>query len=156
MVLATHALVGAVIGKNVENIWIIALLSIIFHYVLDAIRHGEYVATMNDKNAFKNTWWKIVLDFLTGSIIVLFIIHFKNFDVITTRNIFIGMFFSMLPDSFTLIYWKTRWKFLENLCKFHAWCHRLPRFSPERDWSLKNETYEIVIFLVAIFILLLL
>ena len=147
MVLATHALVGAVIGKNIENIWIIALLSIIFHYVLDTIKHGEYVATMNDKNAFRNTSWKIALDFGSGLAIILSIIYFKDFDAATIKNIFIGMFFSMLPDGFTLVYWKTHWKLFEKLYKFHSWCHRLPRFSPERDWSFKNETYEIVIFL---------
>ncbi|MFH0969036.1 MAG: hypothetical protein V1804_00845 [Patescibacteria group bacterium] len=153
MILTTHALVGAVIGKNIENPWIIAMLSLVFHYLLDLIRHGEYVETFDSKVAFKNTWWKVVLDFSIGLAIILLIIHFNKFDAITVRNIFIGMFFSMLPDLFTFIYWKFRWKFFEKLYKFHSWCHHLPRFSPERQWNLKNETYEIIIFLASISIL---
>jgi len=154
MILATHALVGAVIGKNIENPWIIIILSLVFHYIVDFIKHGEYVETFDSKVAFRNTWWKVVLDFSVGLAVILFIINFKNFDATITRNIFIGMFFSMLPDSFTLIYWKTRWKSFEKLYKFHSWCHRLPRFSPERDWKLHNEIYEITIFFASIAILL--
>ncbi|MFA5777532.1 MAG: hypothetical protein WC906_03775 [Parcubacteria group bacterium] len=155
MILTTHALVGAVIGKNIQNPWIIIILSLAFHYILDAVRHGEYVETFDNKVAFKNTWWKIVLDFSVGLAIILLVIRFKNFDAITVRNIFIGMFFSMFPDSLTLIYWKTRWKFFEKLYKFHSWCHRLPRFSPEREWKLQNEIYEIAIGLIMTVILIL-
>ena len=154
MILTTHALVGAVIGKNVDSPWIIIILSLVFHYLLDFVKHGEYVETFDSKVAFKNTWWKVLLDISVGLATILFIIHTKNFDAITTRNIFLGMFFSMLPDAFTLIYWKTRWKFFEKLYKFHSWCHRLPRFSPERKWNLKNEKYEIAIFIFLLAIIL--
>ena len=156
MVLTTHALVGAVIGENIKNPWIIIVLSLVFHYLLDTVKHGEYVETFDSKVAFKNTWWKVILDLGMGTIIILSLIHFKNFDAITVRNIFIGMFFSMLPDAFTLIYWKTHWKSFEKLYKFHSWCHRLPRFSPERKWEINNEIYEITIFLASIAILVLL
>lgn len=156
MILTTHALAGAVIGKNISNPWLIIILSIIIHYAIDFIRHGEYVETFDSKTAFKNTWWKIALDFSIGLAIILFIIYFKKFDAISIRNIFIGMFFSMFPDSLTLIYWKTHWKFFEKLYLFHSWCHRLPRYSPQRNWNLKNETYEIILAsaAIAIFILL--
>ena len=147
MILTTHALAGAVVGKYVDSPWIIIILSLALHYLLDAVKHGEYVETFDSKMAFKNTWWKVVLDFSIGSIIILFIIHFNNFETATIKNIFLGMFFSMLPDGLTFIYWKFRWKFFEKLYKFHAWCHRLPRFSPERNWELRNEIYEIIILL---------
>lgn len=154
MVLATHALAGAVIGKNIRNPWIVIVLSLAFHYVFDFVKHGEYAETMDSKTAFKNTWWKIAVDLSIGLATVLLIIHFENLDAATIRNIFIGMFFSMFPDLLTLIYWKTHWKFFEKLYKFHSWCHRLPRTSPERKWNLKSETYEIIIFLaLVIFIL---
>lgn len=156
MILATHALAGAVIGKNIESPWIIIFLSLIVHYALDMMRHGEYVSTMDDKSAFKNTWRKTVLDFSIGLATILLIIHFKNFDQTTVRNIFIGAFFSMLPDSFTLIYWKTHWKIFEKLYKFHTWCHRIPRNSPERKWGLEHARNDIFISLIAIVILLLL
>jgi hypothetical protein len=153
MILATHALAGAVVGKNIENPWIIIVLSLVFHYVIDAVKHGEYIKTFDSKVAFKNTWWKVVLDLLLGFILIISIIIFKKFDFLTIRNISIGIFFSMFPDLLTFIYWKTRWKFFEKFYRFHSWCHRLPRFSPERKWNFKNEIYEIAMFLTAIVIL---
>jgi hypothetical protein len=154
MILATHTLAGAVIGKNIQNPWIIAVLSLIFHYILDTVKHGEYVETFDSKVGFGNTWWKVLLDLSSGFSILLAILLYLRPDAATVRNIFIGSFFSMLPDFFTFIYWGTRWKFFEKLYKFHTYCHRLPRFSPERQWKLSNETYEIIIGLTAIVILL--
>lgn len=147
MVLTTHALAGAVIGKNISNIWMVIFLSLAVHYALDSIRHGEYVGTMEDKYAVKDNWWKIALDFGFGMFVIGLMLCFLNFDQINVRNIFWGIFFSMLPDSLTLIYWKTRWKFFRTIYKFHHWCHRLPRIAPERRWDFRNEIYEIMVFL---------
>lgn len=152
MVLTTHALAGAVIGKNISDPWIIAILSIVFHYIFDAIRHGEYVDTMDSKTALKNTCWKVAVDFSLAVILILVIVH--EFDSLTVRNIFIGIFFSVLPDFFTFLYWQTKKKFLKPLYKFHTWCHRLPRKSPKRKWKLKNEIYEIIILSISIILLL--
>lgn len=154
MVLATHALAGAVIGKYIGSPIAIAGISIVLHYAMDRIKHGEYVETMDSKTAFKNTWWKIALDFSIGLAIILLIITIGKFGTDIIRNIFIGMFFSMLPDLFTAIYWKTRWKLFKKLYNFHVWCHRLSRLSPERKWNLGNEAYEIIIDLAMIIILL--
>lgn len=153
MVLTTHALAGAVIGKYVDSPWIIIILSLIFHYLMDAIRHGEYVEKFDSKVAFKNTWLKVSLDFFLGLSIIFSVIYFNNLDKNTIRNIFLGSFFSVLPDGLTFIYWKFRWKVFEKLYKFHAWCHRLPRTSPEREWEFRNEIYEIILALIAIAIL---
>lgn len=146
MILATHALAGAVIGKNISSPWIIIVLSIAFHYIFDSIHHGEYVAKQHNMRALEKTWWKVSLDLLTGLAIIFSLIYFQHLDFITTRNIVIGMFFSMFPDFLTLIHWKLKWKFLEKLYQFHKWCHRLPRNDPERQWNFKNETIEIFIF----------
>jgi hypothetical protein len=154
MILATHALAGAVIGKNIQNPWIIIVLSLAFHYILDAVKHGEYVESFDHKVTIGNTWWKVALDLLLGLMLVFSTVLFKKFDFLTTRNIFIGVFFSMLPDLFTLVYWKTRWKFFEKLYKFHTWCHRFPPFSSEREWKLSNEIYETIIFIFLLAIIL--
>ncbi len=42
MILATHALTGAVIGKNIDSIPLIILASLAIHYAMDGFRHGEY------------------------------------------------------------------------------------------------------------------
>ena len=154
MILTTHALVGAVIGKNINNPYLIVLLSIIIHFAMDHLRHGEY---LNRKSSFKNTWWKVVLDFSTGIIIISLILSF-NINKFTNQeflNIFLGIFFSMLPDLFTVLYWKLGIKPLKILFDFHASIHKHQQGAPERDWTLRNARNDILISILAITLLLL-
>lgn len=154
MILATHALVGAAIGKSVENPYLIVLLSIIVHFFLDSFRHGEYfdsrIATVKD------TAWKILLDLSTAGVIILFFILSTDSNFSLTRNILLGAFFSMLPDFFTVLFWKFHWKFLGKIKAFHSFSHRysrFPKFSPERQWTLRNTINDILFSSIAIIIL---
>ena len=154
MILTTHALVGAAIGKNIENPYFVILLSLMIHFFLDSFRHGEYfdsrVATIKD------TAWKILLDlFIPASIILFFILStHSNFSL--TRNILLGAFFSILPDFFTVLLWTFHWKILKKIKEFHSFCHyywRFPKFSPERQWTLRNALNDILFSTIAIIIL---
>lgn len=149
MILTTHALVGAAIGKNVSNIWLIAILSFISHFILDRLRHGEYLNRENYGGAF----WKTTVDLAIGLSIIGGIYYFSNLSQTEIRNILIGSFFSMFPDALTLIYWKTKIKFLEPFYRFHTWVHNYPLGSPERQWNLRNATNDIIISLIAIIVL---
>ena len=151
--LATHALVGAAIGDKIDNPWIIIAASLAMHYFLDSFRHGEYVESFDSKVAFKNTWWKIVLDFFSGLIIVLLIIHYQNFDRAKTLNILLGSFASMFPDLLTLLYWKFKFPILGKIYRFHAWAHKYPRNAPERQWNFRNSANDIIFSLIAIIII---
>lgn len=154
MILTTHALTGAVIGKNIENPWIIIVVSLVVHFLMDTLRHGEYVESFDSKVAFKNTWWKVTLDLSSVLICIALIINFEKLTSLEIRNILIGIFFSMFPDLLTLIYWKFRLKILFPIYQFHSWVHRYPRFSKERIWNIKNEANDIIISLIAILLLL--
>lgn len=151
MILTTHALVGAVIGKNIQDPWLIITLSLIFHFALDSLRHGEYfdsrIATIKD------TAWKVILDLsISGTIILIFLFFFSsNFH--TTRNVLMGSFFSMFPDLLTVLFWKFRWNILGKIKKIHELAHRysrFPAFSPERQWTLRNATNDILISAITI------
>ena len=150
MILTTHALVGAVLGKNISNPWIVAAVAIPLHFIMDHFRHGEY---LNRNSKIRNTWWKIALDFFGGIIIVFAISHFMHFSSATIKLMAIGMFFSMLPDFTTLLYWKFHWPFLKHIHDFHAWCHKYPPFSKEREWTLRNGRNDILFSLLAIILL---
>ncbi|HBO16706.1 MAG: hypothetical protein UR69_C0004G0070 [Candidatus Moranbacteria bacterium GW2011_GWE2_35_2-] len=150
MILTTHALAGAAIGKNFDNPWLIILLSLAFHYIMDSFRHGEY---LDRKSFFKNTWWKVVLDLFIGLTIIGVAIFSKNFNLRETSIILLGSFFSMLPDLLTVFYWKLNFKILEKIFNFHAWVHKHPPFSPERAWTFRNSLNDIIFSLVAIFLL---
>lgn len=149
MILATHALVGAALGKNLENPWLIVVISLVVHFALDSFRHGEYVESFDSKVAFKNTWWKIALDLFFGSLIIGFFIYYQNIDRSKIVNILLGSFSSMFPDLLTLIYWKFKIPILGKIYKFHVWIHRHPRHTPERVWNLRNATNDILFSLIA-------
>lgn len=155
MILTTHALVGAVIGEKISNPWIIIALSLPLHYILDTFRHGEYVEMFDSKVAFKNTWWKIALDFFLGAIIILLFIYFKNITQEKIFNILLGSFASMFPDLLTLLYWKFKLPILKKAYAFHTWVHRYPRNTPERIWNLRNSLNDFLFSLIAITLLIL-
>ncbi len=154
MILATHSLTGAVIGKYVNDSWLVILLSIVIHFLMDNLRHGEYEESFDSQAAFKNTWWKAALDLAAALLFIALFINFEKLTVLKIRNVLIGSFFSMFPDLLTFLYWKFRLKFLLPIYRFHSWAHRYPRFSKEREWNLRNAVNDIAISVIAIIILL--
>lgn len=153
MILATHTLVGAAIGEKIGSPWLIVFLSLAMHFILDAFRHGEYVESFNNNVTFKNTWWKVALDFFIGFLAVLLLIYFNQFSALQIKCIFIGVFASIFPDSLTFLYWKFNFPLLKKLYEFHSWCHKYPHSAPARAWTLHNATNDIVISVTAIIIL---
>ncbi|MCD6149501.1 hypothetical protein J7J13_01805 [bacterium] len=151
MILTTHALAGAVIGKNLNNPWLIIALVIPLHYIMDHFRHGEY---LNKQMPFRDNYWKVALDIATGLGIIGAVIFFKNFDLWQVFLILLGAFFSMFPDLLTLLYWKFNVEFLKKPYQLHKWVHKFPSNSPESQWNLRNAANDIIFSVLAIFLLL--
>lgn len=150
MTIVTHALVGAVIGKSIENPYLIVVVSLTSHFALDTLRHGEYISL---KSNIKDIW-KPLTDIFIGSLIVFLMSYFFVSSQHQLKNVLIGCIFSVLPDSITFLYWKLNCKFLKKIIDFHNWVHRYPRFSPEREWSFKNMRNDILIstIMIAVFL----
>ncbi|MFZ2192949.1 MAG: hypothetical protein WAV31_01785 [Candidatus Moraniibacteriota bacterium] len=151
MILTTHALTGAVIGKNISNPWIIIILSLIIHFIMDSFRHGEYFDSRTA--TIKDTAWKIILDLSFSGVIILSFLFFYKPDFHITRNVLLGSFFSIFPDLLTVLFWKFKWSFLGRIKNFHAFCHRysrFPAFSHERQWTLRNALNDILLSLIAL------
>ncbi|HEX7586122.1 MAG TPA: hypothetical protein VF390_00580 [Patescibacteria group bacterium] len=146
MILTTHALVGAALGKNINNPLVIIPVSLVVHYALDSFRHGDYI----DKNSkLKGNAWKVALDLFIGFFIILIYVYFSNSALPEIKNILIGSFFSMFPDLLTFLYWKTNLKILKTLYDFHKRVHKY--FHPEEiKFSLKNALNDILVSLLAI------
>lgn len=159
MILPTHALVGAVIGKNINNTWIVVFLAVAVHFIMDTFRHGEYLYANSKENYFRNSWWKVLLEIFTAIFAVFLIYHFGHFTSQNKKNILIGSIFSVLPDLITFLYWlNNRFSdhanyFLEKYYSFHSKIHRYPRNAPERAWTLRNARNDIIISLLAIILL---
>jgi hypothetical protein len=157
MILATHALTGAVIGKNINSPWLIIILSLAIHYFMDSFRHGEY---FDDRIAnIKNTWWKVAIDLLIGLSIIGLVIYFQKPDFAIIRNMLIGSFFSLFPDFLSVLYYLKKDNIiLSKIKSFHSWVHhysKFPKHSKERQWNFRNALNDIIISVVAIFLLLL-
>ncbi len=150
MILTTHALIGAALGKHLANPFIIAPLAIVLHYAFDTFRHGEY---LNQKSTLRNTTWKVILDLLLGLTVILFYLKFSNSAHEAAKNILIGTFFSLLPDLLTVLYWKLHFNFLEKIYHFHGWVHAFPQESKEREWNLRNSINDIVFSIIGIMFL---
>lgn len=97
MILTTHALVGAALGKNIDNLWILIPVSIIVHFILDTFRHGEYIETSDKKMTFRNTWWKVCLDISATLIFLALFLIFGKLSPTQSRNVLIGSFFQLFP-----------------------------------------------------------
>ncbi|KKP97796.1 MAG: hypothetical protein US25_C0064G0003 [Candidatus Moranbacteria bacterium GW2011_GWE1_36_7] len=153
MILTTHALVGAAVGKYIHNPLVLTTILIPLHYALDIFRHGEY---LNKKSTFKNTTWKVTLDLFVGGVIILVAIYAKNISSAISISMITGALISMFPDLLTVLYWKLNFKFLEKIYEFHQFVHgRFADGSPERAWTLRNVLNDIIFSLGAITLLLL-
>lgn len=106
MILAPHILVGAAIGSKFASLPGIIALSIFVHYLLDIIPHYDYnidnikkSESVFDKK-FLQAFSKIVLDFLAGTAIVMFLTLNSQYKV----NIFAGLAAALLPDFLFFIF----------------------------------------------------
>lgn len=150
MTLSTHALVGATLGKEIDNPFILIPVAIAVHFFLDTLRHGEYL----DRNStFKKVWWKATIDVTLSLCVIILFIYAQKFNISKVKNILFGVFFSLFPDLLTLLHWESNSKILEKISRFHNWIHKYPRFSKEREWSLRNSINDILISTVSIAIL---
>ncbi len=151
MILTTHALVGAALGKNISNPWLIAIVAIPLHFFLDHFRHGEYLGR---QSSVRKTWWKVALDLLIGFSIIAAYIFITHPAISIIRNILLGTFLSMLPDLATLLYWKLHFTFLRKIFQFHERVHPFPKGDQRYDWNLRNARNDILLSLLAIILLL--
>jgi len=149
MILTTHILSGALVGAEIKNPYEIAGLAIILHFLLDLLPHGDY---LNKKSSLKD-FWKVGIDLLIGFLLIAAIVFHRKetpVDILYLQNISIGIFFSLLPDGLTFLYWKMGMKFLKPIYNFHQKLHLAPDFSPKRQFRLKNNLWDILISLISL------
>jgi len=126
MILTVHALVGAAIGSKIHNLWIVSIVSIIIHFLLDRLPHRDYGPDKKWKNLSRGRLLffgsQIFIDFLIAVSLTYWIIVFLPSS---GRYILVGVFFSLLPDGFILLYhfneifFKKQIKILKKYYLFH-------------------------------------
>ena len=149
MILTTHLLSGAALGANIKNPWLVVILSLILHFILDTLPHGDY---LNQKSSWRD-FWKVIIDLALGLGIVFIIILSRDPALQTILNIAIGIFFSLLPDGTTFLYFFMKMKFIKPLKTFHENLHYYKNGAPEREFCFKNNLWDIFISLISLLIL---
>jgi hypothetical protein len=149
MILTTHILAGAVLGREINNPYAVAGLAVAMHFALDTLPHGDY---LNKESSFWE-FWKVAIDLVVGLGIVSAILFFRDPIPKNDLSIAIGIFFSLLPDGMTLLYMMGM-KFLKPIKKFHEKLHRYPESSPKHKFRLKNNLFDILVSFTAIIALL--
>ena len=99
MILTAHLLIGAIIAAKIKIVPLVILLAFLSHYLLDFVPHIEY----STKNIKEKQWrislpdfLKVILDFSVGLFLIL--IFFQKQPII-----FIGAFFAIVSDGFTIL-----------------------------------------------------
>lgn len=155
MILTTHLLSGAVIGANVKNPYAVAGLAVAVHFLMDIIPHGDYL----NKKSKLGEFWKVALDLAIGLLLVATVIFRRGetiSEILYMKNVTIGIFFSLLPDGITFLYWKMGMKFLKPIYNFHQKLHHFKNGSPQREFRLKNNYWDLLISLACLFLLIIL
>ena len=131
MILAIHAITGAVLASESQNIWAAAVIGLVSHYFLDSIPHIEYkiqdIQHGNFRSAIKE-FITVFIDLATALLVIIFFVYnFSYHQIILTLT---GAFFAILPDG--LVFWdyciKNKGKniftkFLDEHNQIHAKIH---------------------------------
>jgi hypothetical protein len=151
MTLAAHILAGAIIGEKINNPYAIVISSLAFHFILDAIPHGDYI---NKKSTLKDSW-RVILDFLVGMTVLTIFLSFRQIrPEAKIENIILAVFFSLLPDFTSFLHRFCKMKFLAPIKDFHESLHRQENGSTERAFTLQNSKFEVIIVLIGAILLL--
>jgi len=133
MILFPHIIVGAVIGAKIQNFWLIAVLGLISHFIMDRIPHWDHLApdyallfkATKQIKYFVKFLILIVIDGFIGLSIVSICLYFKNtLNLYSLKFVIVGIFFTVLPDAFLLLgYLTDKYKISKNYIKFHHFFH---------------------------------
>lgn len=123
MITTIHLLIGALIGKSFKSIWLIIILALISHYVLDFIPHTspheveDYLKNGVDGANKKDLLLKGI-EPLIGLILVGYLIYLNKEKALPMA---IGAFFAWFPDLIVYFAWlDTRWNLLDKIVPRHG------------------------------------
>ena len=144
MILATHAIAGAALGRLVPRYpWLAFLLGFASHFLLDAIPHWQYkvrskLYAKNPVDEFITPGKKlafdvavVTLDFLVGVFLAFrFLGHGFSLTGPNQLSLLLGAVGGAFPDGLQFLYFVFRNKPLLLFEKFHARWHASRNFDP--------------------------
>ncbi len=117
MFITPHMLVGAAIGVKASNPWTAFCFGLLSHYLIDFLPHWDYLKEIRINKL--EDFLKIFLDFIIGTIMVLFLV----WNLPNKLIIAIAVVSALLPDFLEFIYKNFKVKQLQFLSDFHHKIH---------------------------------
>ncbi|MBA3551131.1 hypothetical protein H0W32_02910 [Patescibacteria group bacterium] len=91
---------------------------------------------------------KIGFDFWIG--IGLVIVAYYQFPTQVFLAALVGALMGLIPDPLQFVYWKTRWKWMLPLQKFHMWMHSENRLKGHPILGILSQTAIMAVLLIAV------
>lgn len=150
MILTPHILAGAAVGSKIHNYWLVAVFSVLLHFILDIFPHKEYeiegLKTGKLNRQFLKDMAKVLLDLFAGVAIVVYLgIKTPNIKYMLT-----GAFFGCLPDFLMAVYYIFHLRILKYLENFHFKIHFFRNYPDSNSLRILSQ---VVAALVAIILL---
>ncbi len=135
MILATHAVVGAAIGRLIPNPLVAFLVGFVSHFAIDAIPHWQYrLASMVHRNGpmeddmviNRKFIWDLArtgLDFAAGMVLSILLFQGTNNLSHISIPLVAGAVGGVLPDALQFAYFKIRREPFTTLQKLHNRAH---------------------------------
>lgn len=161
MILATHAITGAAVGRMSSNPLVAFVLGFLSHFVLDAIPHWQYELISKTQSSnpleedmaldrrFVRDFALLSFDCLSGILFSLLIFQGASGFSNPSLTIFFGSLGGVLPDALQFAFWKIRREPLTTFQKFHEWIHAEWDF----DYKSKIGVATQIIFAAAVILL---
>lgn len=114
MIAAAHILTGAAVGVETHSFLIGGAISLLSHFVLDALPHIDIVVR-DDKLAL----WHVIgglSDFIIAWLVIFYFLR----RVANAKLVYFCAFMAILPDIIDVLRYFTRPKFLEWYFQFHS------------------------------------
>ncbi|MFH0805906.1 MAG: hypothetical protein ABIG88_01600 [Patescibacteria group bacterium] len=142
MVIIPHMLAGVAIGAHSPNVWAAFCFGLLSHYLLDSLPHWEYLDSL--KVSKFSQLIKIFIDFIIGSIIIVFLFLSSSFNII----IISGIIGALLPDFIEFLYVNFKIKLFRPLSIFHHKIHYYKKVS-----FLKGSISQTIIVIISVILL---
>jgi len=145
-----HILAGAVIAKYFPSLWLIIILSLISHFLIDMIPHKDNIMKVKlTKNNYNIRLTKNVAVFEISGILLS--ILFLMFIISKSQNslMLAGIFFSLLPDAVKIFYFTK----IRNSRIFRNYMHFHSVIQTDAGWFLGILTQAVMALILIILLL---
>lgn len=148
MILSTHFVVGASLGRAFPDPIFLLSLPILSHFILDHLPHWEYIDRIEQ---LKGKPFHLLLDVVLGPLTIFLTLYLLNdFSPEKIAPALVGGFLGVLPDG--IVFLKYLFKIKNRLLKKYENFHRLLH-SEKKLQSKVGIFQQLVIFLLAISLL---